>query len=122
MLAALTRVLDDRSFKQAAERVSRRMRSHTRSGVQQAADFIEHVVDTGGEPYLATPELPFYALYNLDVVLALAAACAALHFGVSMPLLRMVMAALRKMRGSAAVVLADGQNAMPPIASKSKRA
>lgn len=46
-----------------------------------AADWMEHVVATGGEPYLRTPEedLPFLVRHSLDVAAAWAAlaACAA---------------------------------------------
>lgn len=45
------------------------------------ADWIEHVVATGGEPYLHTPEegLPFLVRHSLDTAAAWAAlaACAA---------------------------------------------
>jgi hypothetical protein len=37
-----------------------------------AADWVEHVLETDGEPYLATPDekMSFFALHSLDVAAA----------------------------------------------------
>ncbi|CAK0754688.1 hypothetical protein CVIRNUC_002317 [Coccomyxa viridis] len=68
--AALNMVLSEPSFKQAAVKLSKRLRSRTRTPAQEAADWIQHVLDTDGEPYLQTPEddIPLVSLFLLDVL------------------------------------------------------
>eukprot|EP00884_Botryococcus_braunii_P010528 jgi/Botrbrau1/19477/Bobra.0338s0094.1 len=67
--AALVHVISDQQFKAAAQTISVRMRARTRTPLQEAADWIQHVITTGGEPYLQTPEneMSLIELWNLDV-------------------------------------------------------
>lgn len=56
------------------------------------ADWIEHVVETKGDPYLKTPddELSYIVRYNLDVYAAVAA-CAGLLLLLVLCLLRLAV-------------------------------
>lgn len=58
-----------------AKTVQRRLLSKRRQPVELAADVIEHVLETGGEPYMRTKEntLSWWQLSLLDVKLFLAA-------------------------------------------------
>eukprot|EP00884_Botryococcus_braunii_P010527 jgi/Botrbrau1/19476/Bobra.0338s0093.1 len=69
VLAALTAVLSNTSFKEAAMKISVRMRARPNTPLQEAADWIEHVIETRGEPYLQTPEnyMTLWQLWSLDV-------------------------------------------------------
>ena len=60
--------------------------------VMSCADWIEHVVDTKGDPYLKTPadELSYIVRYNLDVYAAVAA-CLGLLLLLTVGLLRLAM-------------------------------
>ncbi|BDA49333.1 UDP-glucuronosyltransferase 2A1 [Coccomyxa sp. Obi] len=79
---ALKRVLTDPSFKEAAERVSLKLRARPRTPTQEAADWVEHVLATGGEAYLRTPnqDLPFIVRYSLDIWAACLGAAAILVY------------------------------------------
>ena len=59
--------------------------------VMSCADWIEHVVETKGDPYLKTPddELSYIVRHNLDVYLAVAAFVGLLSF-LALRLLRSV--------------------------------
>ncbi|CAL8466391.1 g5927 [Coccomyxa elongata] len=69
LLAATLRVMAEPSFREAARKVSQRMRAHRLTPAQKAADWVEHVLATGGDQYLKTPEhlLPWHVRHMLDV-------------------------------------------------------
>ena len=58
--------------------------------VMSCADWIEHVIETKGDPYLKTPddELSYIVRYNLDVYAAVAA-CLGLLLLLALGLLRL---------------------------------
>ncbi|BDA41086.1 UDP-glucuronosyltransferase 2B20 [Coccomyxa sp. Obi] len=66
---ALQRLLAEPGFRAAAGKLSRRLRSRPRTPAQEAADWVQHVIETDGEPYLHTPEdaIPLASLLLLDV-------------------------------------------------------
>ncbi|CAK0786592.1 hypothetical protein CVIRNUC_009806 [Coccomyxa viridis] len=53
---ALVEVLSNQKYAKAAKAMSVKIRARKNTPVQEAADWIEHVIATGGEPYLRTPE------------------------------------------------------------------
>ncbi|KAK9902751.1 hypothetical protein WJX75_004835 [Coccomyxa subellipsoidea] len=63
LLAATLQVMAEPSFREAARKVSLRMRAHRLTPAQKAADWVEHVMATGGDTYLKTPDhlLPWHA-------------------------------------------------------------
>ena len=63
------------SYRQSAGRISKMIRHHPRTPVQQAADWIEYTQAMGGLPHLRPRglDLPFYQLYLLDVILVASA-------------------------------------------------
>jgi len=69
IVSKLLRLVGDASFKAAVTRVQTRLLAGKRIPAERAADWVEHVVTTGGDNYLATPEgqLAWYKLYMLDV-------------------------------------------------------
>ncbi|CAL8461822.1 g1353 [Coccomyxa elongata] len=69
---AVTRVLEDDSFRTAAAKLSQRICSRKRMPLQEAADWVEHVLDSDGEPYLQLPDQHMdICVYNsLDVIAA----------------------------------------------------
>ncbi|KAK9831512.1 hypothetical protein WJX81_004473 [Elliptochloris bilobata] len=80
LAASLARVLSEPEFRVNAARVAAKMHARRRSPAQESVDWIEHVVATGGEPYLRTPEedLPWAVRHSLDVAAVWAAAAALL--------------------------------------------
>ncbi|CAK0783984.1 hypothetical protein CVIRNUC_007187 [Coccomyxa viridis] len=82
------RILGEASFREAAQKVSVRMRAHRLKPAEKAADWIEHVMATDGDQYLKTPEhlLPWHVRAMLDVYLALALCFAGLLWLASLPL------------------------------------
>eukprot|EP00884_Botryococcus_braunii_P007820 jgi/Botrbrau1/17039/Bobra.49_2s0095.1 len=78
--AALERVLTEPQYREAARKVSIRLRTRETTPAQEAAQRIELVMATGGDPFLRSPadELPFMVRHNLDVPLVLLLAAVAI--------------------------------------------
>eukprot|EP00884_Botryococcus_braunii_P004526 jgi/Botrbrau1/14074/Bobra.182_3s0021.1 len=68
---ALMRVIEDASFREQSSRIGRRLRSHKRTGLQRAADWIEYVANTEGDNYLRLPLDDMHLLIrsSVDVIL-----------------------------------------------------
>lgn len=68
-LEKLRRILAEPSFREAAKRVSLKLRARPRTPTQEATDWVEHALATGGEAYLRTPEqdLSFIVKSSMDV-------------------------------------------------------
>ena len=58
------------SYRESAARISKSIRLHPRTPIQQAADWVEYTQAQGGLAHLRPRglDLPFYQLYLLDVV------------------------------------------------------
>ncbi len=89
----------------AAQKVQRRLLNKPRHPAQLAADIVERVVATGGEPYLDTKAqtLPWWQLSLLDVKLFLAVVVTALLCvlrGLLWVTARVLMHVGRRMLGS----------------------
>ncbi|DBA85796.1 TPA: UDP-glucuronosyltransferase 2A1 [Trebouxia sp. C0004] len=76
MSHAIKRILSEPQFMANAQKVQKRLSNRPRHPAQLAADIVEHVIATGGDPYLATKmhSLSWWQLSLLDVKLFLAAA------------------------------------------------
>ncbi|BDA49336.1 UDP-glucuronosyltransferase 2A1 [Coccomyxa sp. Obi] len=79
---ALAQVLGNGSYAAAARKMSVKLRARKRTPVQEAVDWVEHVLATGGEAYLRTPDddLPLVVRLSLDVWAACLGAAAVLVY------------------------------------------
>eukprot|EP00884_Botryococcus_braunii_P009348 jgi/Botrbrau1/18414/Bobra.0072s0007.1 len=70
---ALRTILENDSYQKAAARVSKRLKSRIRAPAEEGADWVEHALNTSGDPYLRTPEddLSVFVLFGMDVGAAL---------------------------------------------------
>ncbi|CAL5228007.1 g11062 [Coccomyxa viridis] len=71
---ALRKVVTEPRYTAAARKVSQKLRARKRTPVEEAADWVEHVLETDIDPYLRTPEeeLSFVVRHNLDVIASVA--------------------------------------------------
>ncbi|CAL8464217.1 g3752 [Coccomyxa elongata] len=67
--AALAQVMGNSSYAAAARKIAVKLRARKRTPAQEAVDWVEHVLATGGETYLRTPDddLPLLVRLSLDV-------------------------------------------------------
>eukprot|EP00884_Botryococcus_braunii_P002179 jgi/Botrbrau1/11962/Bobra.341_1s0027.1 len=70
VFSALSRLLTNLTFYDEAQSMKKALRSRKRSGLQQAADWVEHAIDTNGAKYLLSPrnDMSYIAYHSLDVV------------------------------------------------------